>query len=141
MYSDKTRMDWLRSFLFDGGACSYFVSLFLPTIPSFYIIADLAQIHIMSSALRIARVARPAVANVQVARFSIASRMMAAGDTGATRSGGAASGDAFSKREDASENLYVKRHEQEKLEQLRQKVKAGEAQLAKDKADLDKAQK
>ncbi|KEQ79598.1 hypothetical protein M438DRAFT_339608 [Aureobasidium pullulans EXF-150] len=94
----------------------------------------------MSSALRIARVARPAVANVQVARFSIASRMMAAGDTGATRSGGAASGDAFSKREEASENLYVKRHEQEKLEQLRQKVKAGEAQLAKDKADLDKAQ-
>ena len=95
----------------------------------------------MSSALRIARVARPLVANSQVARFCIAPRMMAAGDAGSTRSGGAASGDAFTKREEASENLYVKRHEAEKLEALRKKVKQGEDQLAKDKADLAKADK
>jgi hypothetical protein len=95
----------------------------------------------MSSALRIARVARPLVANSQVARFSIAPRMMAAGDAGSARSGGAASGDAFTKREEASENLYVKRQEAEKLEAMRKKVKDGEAQLAKDKADLDKADK
>ncbi|KAI5253821.1 hypothetical protein E4T42_02711 [Aureobasidium subglaciale] len=95
----------------------------------------------MSSALRIARAARPLVANPQVARFSIASRRMAAGDAGSPRSGGAASGDAFSRREEAAENLYVKRQEAEKLEALRQKVKAGEAQLAKDKADLEKHDK
>ena len=95
----------------------------------------------MSSTLRIARVARPLVANSQVARFSIAPRMMAAGDAGSPRSGGAASGDAFTKREEASENLYVKRQEAEKLQALREKVKKGEAQLAKDKADLDKAGK
>ncbi|KAI5244947.1 hypothetical protein E4T43_03528 [Aureobasidium subglaciale] len=95
----------------------------------------------MSSALRIARAARPLVANPQVARFSIASRSMAAGDAGSPKSGGAASGDAFSRREEAAENLYVKRQEAEKLEALRQKVKAGEAQLAKDKADLEKHDK
>jgi len=67
--------------------------------------------------------------------------MMAAGDSGSPRSGGAASGDAFTKREEAAENLYVKRQEAEKLQALREKVKKGEAQLAKDKADLDKADK
>jgi hypothetical protein len=83
----------------------------------------------MSFALRIARVARPLVANTQVARFSVASRAMAAGD------------DAFSKREEAAENLYVKKQEREKLEALRKKIKDSESQLAKDKADLDKAEK
>lgn len=66
---------------------------------------------------------------------------MAGGDAGAPRSGGAASGDAFTKREEASENMYIKNQEREKLEALKKKVQQGESQLAKDKAELDKIQK
>ncbi|CAF9929597.1 hypothetical protein IMSHALPRED_007951 [Imshaugia aleurites] len=47
---------------------------------------------------------------------------MAEGDTGAPKSGGSAQGDAFSKREQADENLYVRQKEQEKLQQLKQKI-------------------
>ncbi|KAL9075565.1 MAG: hypothetical protein Q9161_001638 [Pseudevernia consocians] len=59
---------------------------------------------------------------------------MGEGDTGAPRSGGAAQGDAFSKREQADENLYVHQKEQEKLQQLRQKI----ADHKKHLDDLDK---
>ena len=69
--------------------------------------------------------------------FSIAARRMAEGDTGSTRAGGAAQGDAFTKREQADENLYVKKQEQEKLAALRKKIADGEAQLAKDRKDAD----
>lgn len=62
---------------------------------------------------------------------------MAAGDTGATRSGGAAQGDAFTKREQADENLYVRKQEQEKLAALKRKIADAEAQLAKDRKDAD----
>lgn len=62
---------------------------------------------------------------------------MAEGDTGSTRAGGAAQGDAFTKREQADENLYVKKQEQEKLAALRKKIADGEAQLAKDRKDAD----
>ncbi|MCJ1362312.1 hypothetical protein MMC16_001415 [Acarospora aff. strigata] len=48
---------------------------------------------------------------------------MAAGDTGAARSGGEAAGDAFSKREKANEDYYVKQKEREKLMLLREKLK------------------
>jgi hypothetical protein len=41
--------------------------------------------------------------------FSVAAARMAGGDTGATRSGGAASSDAFNKREAADESLYIKK--------------------------------
>ena len=41
--------------------------------------------------------------------FSAITQRMAAGDTGATRSGGAASSDAFNKREAADEGLYIKK--------------------------------
>ncbi|CAD6577346.1 MAG: hypothetical protein ASARMPREDX12_008318 [Alectoria sarmentosa] len=47
---------------------------------------------------------------------------MAEGDTGSTKPGGSAQGDAFSKREQADENLYVRQKEQEKLQQLKQKI-------------------
>ncbi|CAF9906267.1 MAG: hypothetical protein ALECFALPRED_002179 [Alectoria fallacina] len=59
---------------------------------------------------------------------------MAEGDTGATKSGGSAQGDAFSKREQADENLYVRQKEQEKLQQLKQKI----ADHKKHLDDLDK---
>lgn len=69
--------------------------------------------------------------------FSVAARRMAAGDTGATRSGGAAQGDAFTKREQADEAYYIKQHEKEKLEALRKKIAQGEDQLAKDRKEAE----
>lgn len=65
--------------------------------------------------------------------FSAITQRMAGGDTGATRAGGAASGDAFTKKEQAEEGLYVKKQEAEKLAALRKKIADNEATLAKDK--------
>lgn len=65
--------------------------------------------------------------------FSAITQRMAAGDTGATRSGGAASSDAFNKKEAAEEGLYVKKQEAEKLAALRKKIADQEANLAEDK--------
>ncbi|KAK4955067.1 ATPase inhibitor [Elasticomyces elasticus] len=70
--------------------------------------------------------------------FSVATRMMAEGDTGATRSGGSAQGDAFQKREQASENDYVRRQELDKLAQLKRKIADQEAALAKDREEAEK---
>ncbi|KAL8799419.1 MAG: hypothetical protein Q9182_005904 [Xanthomendoza sp. 2 TL-2023] len=47
---------------------------------------------------------------------------MAEGDTGAPKSGGAAQGDAFSKREAANEDFYVRQKEMERLQTLKQKI-------------------
>lgn len=91
----------------------------------------------MSAPMRIIRAARPLANTPQVARFSVAARRMAGGDTGAPRSGGSAKSDAFTKREEASENLYVRQHEKEKLEAARAKVRASEDALKKDKAAVD----
>ncbi|USW56148.1 Putative mitochondrial ATPase inhibitor [Septoria linicola] len=87
------------------------------------------------SALRIVR-ALPKTP-VSSRSFSIAARRSAGGDTGSARSGGAASGDAFTKREEANEAYYIKQHEKEKLEKLKQKIADGEAQLAKDRKEAD----
>lgn len=66
---------------------------------------------------------------------------MAEGDTGGVRSGGAAQGDAFSKREQASEDFYVREQEKKKLEELRQKIADKEADLAKDRKDVEEMTK
>jgi len=98
----------------------------------------------MSSALRLSRSIRLVASQTQSARFSVAARMMAEGDTGAPRGGGAASSDAFSKREEASEGLYIKQQERQKLEALRAKIQKQEEDLAKDKqqaADMQKGSK
>ncbi|KAF2724321.1 hypothetical protein K431DRAFT_310264 [Polychaeton citri CBS 116435] len=70
--------------------------------------------------------------------FSITTRRMAEGDTGSARSGGAASGDAFTKREQANEDFYVKKAEREKLDALKKKIQDSEAALAKDKEEAAK---
>jgi len=93
--------------------------------------------QIMSSALRISRSFRPLTNQVQAARFSVAARMMAEGDSGSARSGGSASSDAFTKREEASENLYIKQQEKQRLEALKAKIAKGEDQLAKDKKEAE----
>ncbi|KXG47156.1 ATPase inhibitor, IATP, mitochondria [Penicillium griseofulvum] len=55
--------------------------------------------------------------------FSVAVPRMGEGDTGAPRSsGGASSGDAFTKREAAQESLYIREKELEKLAQLKKKI-------------------
>lgn len=55
--------------------------------------------------------------------------------------GGATQGDSFKKRESASEDLYVRQQEQEKLRILKQKIQDSEKQLAKDKEDAAKMEK
>lgn len=69
--------------------------------------------------------------------FSAITQRMAAGDAGAPRAGGAASGDAFTKREAADENLYVRKHEAEKLAALKKKISDQEAALAKDRKEAE----
>lgn len=73
--------------------------------------------------------------------FSMSALRAAEGDTGAPRSGGAAQGDSFTKREQASEDFYVKQQEKAKLEQLKKKIADSEAQLAQDRKDVEEMSK
>jgi hypothetical protein len=66
---------------------------------------------------------------------------MAEGDAGAPRSGGAAQGDAFTKREQASEDYYVRQQERQKLEALKKKIADQEAALAKDREEVEQLNK
>ena len=89
--------------------------------------------------MSLARLARqlPRISTTSTRTFSIAARRMAEGDTGAPRSGGAAQGDAFTKREQASEDYYVKQQEKQKLEELRKRIADKEAELAKDRQEAE----
>lgn len=79
----------------------------------------------------------PRIPTTSTRSFSAITRRMAEGDTGATRSGGAAQSDAFTKREQASEDYYVKQQEQKKLEELRKRIADKEADLAKDRKEAE----
>jgi len=72
----------------------------------------------------ISRAVRPALrSSLQTrAAFSTSIRAMAGGDTGAPRTGGVASGDAFTKREQAQENYAIREREKEKLLELKKKI-------------------
>ncbi|MCJ1442017.1 MAG: hypothetical protein MMC23_002509 [Stictis urceolatum] len=59
------------------------------------------------------KTSKPAL-RLQQRTISTSIARMAGGDTGAPRSQGMASGDAFTKREEANENYYVKQREKEK---------------------------
>ncbi|KAF2151154.1 hypothetical protein K461DRAFT_279941 [Myriangium duriaei CBS 260.36] len=91
----------------------------------------------MTAMLRTTRALRSLTTQTQTAQFSIAARRMAAGDTGAPRSGGVAQGDSFTKREEASENLYIKQQEREKLRALKAKIAQQEEELAKHKKEAE----
>lgn len=97
--------------------------------------AALQLIPLSMSALRITR-ALPKTA-VSSRSFSIAARRLAGGDTGGTRSGGSASGDAFTKREEANEAHYIKQQEAQKLATLKKKIADAEAELAKHKKEAE----
>ncbi|RFU28767.1 hypothetical protein B7463_g7568, partial [Scytalidium lignicola] len=73
----------------------------------------------------IAKVARPSIRS-----FSTTSRAMASGDLGApSQTGG--QGDAFKKREKASEDYAIKQREKEKLLELKKKLSEQQAHLKK----------
>ncbi|KAF2662471.1 hypothetical protein K491DRAFT_753063 [Lophiostoma macrostomum CBS 122681] len=57
--------------------------------------------------------------------LSTSARLMAGGDTGSgsSRPGGSRSGDAFTKRETAAEELYIKNEEREKLLAIKERLK------------------
>lgn len=91
------------------------------------------------SALRTLSTRLPRATSTTTARsFSVFARTMAEGDTGSARSGGAAQSDAFTKREKANEDYYVKEQERSKLEALRKKIADNEGQLAKDREEAEK---
>ncbi|CAF9926564.1 MAG: hypothetical protein GOMPHAMPRED_004173 [Gomphillus americanus] len=87
---------------------------------------------------------RPALRSslyTQTRSFTVFTSRMAEGDTGGLRSGGTASGDAFSKREKASEDYAIKAREREKLLALKQKI-ADQQKHLKDLSDhLDELSK
>ncbi|EMC96007.1 hypothetical protein BAUCODRAFT_91130 [Baudoinia panamericana UAMH 10762] len=84
--------------------------------------------------LQLRTLARQLPLRTSTRTFSALARRMAEGDSGAPRSGGSAQSDAFTKREQASEDFYVRQKEREYLERLRARVKSSEEQLEKDKA-------
>ena len=73
--------------------------------------------------------------------FTLTTRLSAGGDAGAPRSGGASSGDAFTKREQASENYEIQRREKEKLQALRAKHDKLKLEAEAAGQELEKAEK
>lgn len=70
--------------------------------------------------------------STSIRSFSVAARRMAGEDAARGQ------GDAFSKREKANEDYYVRQEEQKKLEALKKKIADAEAQLASDKQEAEK---
>ncbi|MCJ1374057.1 hypothetical protein MMC20_005287 [Loxospora ochrophaea] len=93
--------------------------------------------QILSSAIK------PTIRNstLQQRAFSVSVVRMAEGDTGAIRSGGAAQGDSFSKREKANEDLYVKDQERQKLAALKAKLEEQRKHLTELDKHIDQLQK
>ena len=73
--------------------------------------------------------------------FALSTRLSAGGDTGATRSGGAGQGDAWTKREQASENYEIQRREKEKLQALKAKHEKLKLEAEEAGKELEKAEK
>lgn len=69
----------------------------------------------------------------------VLARMYSEGATGAPRPAG--SSDAFSKREKAQEDLYVKQHEKEQLAQLREQLKKQQSKIDSLEEKLDSLSK
>jgi len=64
---------------------------------------------------------------------------MAEGDlgSGASRSGGGKAGDAFTRREQASEDMYIKQEERNKLQLLKDKLQKQQEHIEKIKENID----
>ncbi|KAN0122421.1 Mitochondrial ATPase inhibitor, IATP domain containing protein [Hyaloscypha variabilis] len=86
---------------------------------------------------------RPALRSALRSRaaFSTTTRAMAGGDTGAPRSTGQASGDAFTKREKANEDYAIRLREKEKLLELKKKLAEQHEHLKKLEEHIDEISK
>jgi len=91
----------------------------------------------------ISRAVRPALRSSLQSRaaFSTSIRAMAGGDTGAPRSGGTATGDAFTKREKANEDYAIRMREKEKLMELKKKIAEQQEHLNKLTEHIDELSK
>ncbi|PGH05827.1 hypothetical protein AJ80_08275 [Polytolypa hystricis UAMH7299] len=69
--------------------------------------------------------------------FSAAAIRMGEGDTGAPRSAGMKSGDVWTKKESAQENLFVRQKEMEKLKVLKEKLQKQRQHLDELDAHID----
>ncbi|KAI1627917.1 mitochondrial ATPase inhibitor, IATP-domain-containing protein [Exophiala viscosa] len=65
----------------------------------------------------------------------------AEGDTGAMRSGGVAAGDSFIRREQAMENVWVRQHEVENIQKMRERLEAQRKQLDQFESHLEEMEK
>ncbi|KIW69701.1 hypothetical protein PV04_05563 [Phialophora macrospora] len=83
---------------------------------------------------QIVKLARAGAAPSIRRSFSISAIQAAEGDTGAIRSGGMASGDSWTKREQANETKFIREKEMESLRKLKEKL----AQQRKHLDELDK---
>lgn len=88
------------------------------------------------NAFRLTRLSRPPLLRPHARSFCLTSKRLAEGDTGATRYGGQQSSDAFTRREKAAEDMYIKEREKEIVLLLREKIAKQQEQLAKDMAML-----
>lgn len=93
------------------------------------------------SLTRLSPLARQLASSSTRRAFSVTTVRSTEGSSGSPRSGGAASGDAFTKREKANEDYYVKNQEREKLAAMKKRVADQEEQLAKDRAAVEDMQK
>ncbi|KAF1973660.1 hypothetical protein BU23DRAFT_506310 [Bimuria novae-zelandiae CBS 107.79] len=75
--------------------------------------------------------------------FSTSMRAMAGGDTGsgASRPGGSRSGDAFTKRETAAEEMYIKQEERAKLLAIKQRLQQQQKHIEELTAHIDEVTK
>jgi len=71
------------------------------------------------------------------ASFSTSARTMAGGDTGAPRTGGAASGDAFTKREKGMEDYAIREREKLKAQEILARIAEQEKSLHQLKSSLN----
>jgi hypothetical protein len=69
--------------------------------------------------------------------FSATALQLAEGDTGSVRQGGQRSGDTWSRREKALEDMYIKEREKEIIAMLREKIAAQVKALDKDRLMLN----
>ncbi|KAF2435332.1 hypothetical protein EJ08DRAFT_692592 [Tothia fuscella] len=87
--------------------------------------------------VRIVSALRPLITR----RTFVQSTRAMAGETGGTRSGGEAAGDAFTKREKGNEDMFIRREERAKLAALREKLQAEKKHIAEMEKHIDELHK
>ena len=78
----------------------------------------------------------PLISRTTLRTLTTSPRLLAEGDVGATRAGGTAHGDAFTKREKAAEDMWIRDREKNVIAVLRDKIARQEAMLEEDRKAL-----